>query len=98
YGLGDVRNYDSVELARSLAWFAPLYEPDEQAAAAATTSRRTITWDGVLRARERLREAAVRAVVGPTPPPPGRFARVDRVGDVWPWRVRLPPRWGRFSP
>src|SRR5262249_4499181 len=27
YGLSDIRNYDSVELARSLEWFAPLYEP-----------------------------------------------------------------------
>ena len=27
YGLADARNYDSVELTRSLDWFAPLYEP-----------------------------------------------------------------------
>ncbi len=27
FGLSDVRNYDSVELASSLAWFEPLYEP-----------------------------------------------------------------------
>src|SRR5262249_2409098 len=26
YGLADVRNYDSVELARGLDWLAPLYE------------------------------------------------------------------------
>ena len=79
YGLADVRNYDSIELARSLDWFAPLYAADS----AASTSRRTITWDGVLRGRERLREAAVRAVVAATPPPAGAFARVDRVGPLW---------------
>ena len=28
FGLADVRNYDSVELARSLEWFAPLYAHD----------------------------------------------------------------------
>ena len=32
YGLADVRNYDSVELARSLDWFAPLYEPGRRGA------------------------------------------------------------------
>src|SRR5262249_19208680 len=35
YGLADARNYDSVELARSSSWFAPLYEPS----AGAVTSR-----------------------------------------------------------
>jgi len=79
YGLGDIRNYDSIELTRSLDWFAPLYETDS----VASTSRRTITWDGVLRGRERLREAGVRAVVAAAPPPPGAFARVDRVGPLW---------------
>ncbi len=79
YGLGDIRNYDSIELARSLDWFAPLYADDLRA----TTSRRTITWDGVLHGRERLCEAGVRAVVAATPPPPGAFARVDRVGPLW---------------
>jgi hypothetical protein len=79
YGLGDIRNYDSIELARSLDWFAPLYATDS----AARTSRRSITWDGVLRGRERLREAGVRAIVAAAPPPPGAFARVDRVGALW---------------
>ena len=60
YGLSDPRNYDSVELARSLRWFETLYEPGE----AAQTSRRQISWEGVLRARQRLREASVAAVVG----------------------------------
>ena len=56
-----------------------LYSPGPEA----STSRREITWDGVIRARDRLREAAVTAVVGPTPPPAGAFDRVDRVGSVW---------------
>jgi len=95
YGLADVRNYDSVELARSLDWFAPLYSPGPEA----STSRREITWEGVIRARDRLREAAVTAVVGPTPPPAGAFDRVDRVGSVWvarldgrPWATSMSNR------
>jgi hypothetical protein len=79
YGLRDVRNYDSVELSRNLKWLAPLYEPG----AAARTSRRDITWAGVIRARDRLREASVRAIVGASPPPEGAFERVERVGAVW---------------
>ena len=66
FGLADARNYDSVELGRSLKWLEPLYEP----AGEARTSRRRITWEGVLRARDRLREACVAAVVGPDRPPP----------------------------
>ncbi|HMB02345.1 MAG TPA: hypothetical protein VKP69_01230, partial [Isosphaeraceae bacterium] len=88
YGLSDVRNYDSIELSRSLAWFAPLYEPGD----AARTSRRTITWAGVLRARDRLRAASVRAVVGASPPPAGAFARVDRAGAAWIARLDGAPR------
>ena len=83
YGLSDVRNYDSVELTRSLAWFAPLYEPG----AGARTSRRAIGWAGVVRARDRLAAASVRAIVAATPPPAGAFARVDRVGAVWIARI-----------
>jgi hypothetical protein len=89
YGLADVRNYDSIELARSLDWFAPLYAADgdgdahAHAGAQARTSRRIITWDGVFRARDRLREAGVHAIVAATPPPPGSFARVDRIGVLW---------------
>ena len=79
YGLMDIRNYDSVELARSLAWFSPLYGPGP----GARSSRRTATWAGVIRARDRLEAAGVVAVVGPTPPPPGAFSRADRVGEVW---------------
>jgi hypothetical protein len=79
YGLSDPRNYDSVELARSLRWFETLYEPGE----AAQTSRRQISWEGVLRARQRLREASVAAVVGSARPPAGQFDRVEQVGSVW---------------
>jgi hypothetical protein len=102
YGLADIRNYDSIELARSLEWFAPLYEKGDAAVGSplsrsrppARTSRRAITWDGVLRGRDRLVEASVRAVVSPTPPPPGTggfFTRVDRVGAVWIARLDAAP-------
>jgi hypothetical protein len=91
YGLSDARNYDSIELGRSLAWFSPLYEPVSPGQAAARTSRRAITWDGVLRAHDRLCDAAVCAVVGPSPPPPGFFGRVDRVGAVWIARLEGAP-------
>ncbi len=79
YGLADVRNYDSVELAASVDSFAALYPPGEDE----RTSRRLVTWDGVIRARDRLREAGVAAIVGATPPPEGSFAVVERVGAVW---------------
>jgi hypothetical protein len=78
YGLADARNYDSVEVSRSLEWFAPLYEPGAQA----RTSRREITWPRVLDAQDRLFEASVRAVVGPTHPPSG-FDHVEKIGAVW---------------
>jgi hypothetical protein len=88
YGLNEVRNYDSVELARSLDWFAPLYEPG----VSARTSRRAVTWDGVARALDRLRGASVHAVVAASPPPPGLFRRVDHVGAVWVARLDAAPR------
>ncbi|MEO6809367.1 MAG: hypothetical protein ABI353_09685 [Isosphaeraceae bacterium] len=81
YGLADVRNYDSIELVRNLAWFAPLYEPEP--GRPIHTSRRTITWEGVNRARAQLRLANVTAVVGASPPPAGLFERVEQVGAVW---------------
>jgi hypothetical protein len=79
YGLADARNYDSVELARNLDWFGPLYDPTVES----KSSRREITWARVLAGRDRLREASVRAVVGPTPPPPSEFVRTEKVGSVW---------------
>ena len=79
YGLADARNYDSVELSRSLDWLSPLYDPTVEA----KTSRREITWARVLEGRERLREASVRAVVSPTAPPASKFARVEKIGSTW---------------
>ena len=74
FGLSDPRNYDSVELARSLSWLVPLYEPGESA----LTSRSEVDWSGVVRARDRLRESGVGAVVASTPPPTGEFPRTER--------------------
>jgi hypothetical protein len=79
YGLSDARNYDSIELERSLRWFAPLYEPGSEA----LTSRRTITWEGIARARDRLRAACVAAVVGPDPPSEELMPRSERSDEVW---------------
>jgi hypothetical protein len=79
FELSDPRNYDSVELARSRNWFAPLYED----ASRTKTSRSELTWTGVIRSRDRLAESSVGAVVAATPPPPGEFSRVERAGDVW---------------
>lgn len=87
YGLNDARNYDSVELSRSLTYFETLYEAGPNA----RTSRREIRWDGVLRARELLEDASVQAVVSATPPPAGSFRRVDRVGQVWVARLEGAP-------
>jgi hypothetical protein len=80
FGLADARNYDSVELTRSLDWFEPLYEPTDEA----RSSRRTVSWPTVAEALPRLREAAVGAVVAASPPPdPSLFSRVERVGEAW---------------
>ena len=79
YGLADARNYDSVEVARNLDWFEPLYDP----AVESKSSRREITWARVLESRDRLRESSVRAVVGPTAPPAIGFERVEKIGSVW---------------
>ena len=73
FGLNDPRNYDSVEQTRSLHWFTPLFEPGSES----LSSRSRITWEGVYRARDRLEDACVRAVVSASPPPawalcPGR--------------------------
>jgi hypothetical protein len=80
YGLSDPRNYDSVELARNLEWFEPLYEPIDEA----RSSRRTVTWRTVARALPLLKESAVAAVVASSPPPdPDLYARVERIGGAW---------------
>ena len=86
YGLADPRNYDSVELKRSLDWLAPLYDPEVRE----QTSRREVNWARVLTSRDRLREACVRAVVGPSQPPVG-FDSVERVGEVWIARMDAAP-------
>ncbi len=78
YGLLDARNYDSVETSRNLDWFRPIYDPK----VAAQTSRREVTWDRIDKSRDRLKLAGVKAVVGPSKPPP-HFDRVDRYGPVW---------------
>jgi hypothetical protein len=79
YGLSDPRNYDSIEIARSLSWLVALYKPGEST----FTSRSEVDWNGVARVRDRLRESGVRAIVASTPPPTGDFTRTERVGRVW---------------
>ncbi len=79
FGLSDPRNYDSVELTRSLDWFAPLYSEK----AGARTSRREITWSRAASARDRLEQSGVGAIVASVPPPPGLFNRVEPVANVW---------------
>ena len=80
YGLADVRNYDSIELARSLDWFAPLYAPD--ARGQHEPARRS---PGTECSAAASGSAKPRCAPSwrPTPPPAGAFARVDRVGAVW---------------
>jgi hypothetical protein len=78
YGLCDIRNYDSVELTRNLDWLAPLYEK-----ATARTSRRTITWNGVTRSLDQIRESGVAAIVAASPPPAELASRAERIGDAW---------------
>jgi hypothetical protein len=87
FGIGDPRNYDSIELTRNLDWFAPLFEDAE----GAMTSRRTINWMGVDRARDRLESAGVAAIVGVSPPPVGLFQKCERVGEVWVARLDAKP-------
>jgi hypothetical protein len=96
YGLDDVRNYDSVELARNLSYFDSLYERESNSQA--RTSRREVTWDSVIRSLDRLRGASVQAIVGATEPPPGAFSRVERVGSVWVARIEGSPWIDATSP
>jgi hypothetical protein len=79
FGLSDPRNYDSVELARNLAWLEPIYEPS----GSVRTSRSTITWESAIRGLDRLRDSGVGAIVGATAPPAGTFDRVEKSGRVW---------------
>jgi hypothetical protein len=79
YGLSDPRNYDSVELASSLAWFEPIFE----ISGGDRTSRRDVTWDSAMRGLDRLRASGVGAIVAAQPPPDGAFDRVEKVGGVW---------------
>lgn len=79
FGIGDPRNYDSIELETALSWLDPIYMP----AAVARTSRSDLTWSSALGRIDRLRESCVGAVVGATPPPAGAFARVEKIGRAW---------------
>ncbi|WP_169972607.1 glycosyltransferase family protein [Tautonia rosea] len=91
YGLADLRCYDAIELASISDWLAPMYESTE-GRVEARSSRRTITWEGVARARDRLLACHVVAVVGATPPPEGLFDRVVAIGQVWVghWNLKKP--------
>ena len=90
-GLADVRNYDSVELEKSVAWLDPIFEPTT----AARSSRRDLTWTSAIRALDRLRSSCVGAIVGATPPPAGSFARVEKAGRAWvAWLEPAP--WAEF--
>jgi len=79
FGLCDVRNYDSVELASSLAWLAPLY----QTGSAPPSSRSEISWERVAAAQGRLVSSGVGAIVAAVPPPAAAFDRIEQVGHVW---------------
>ena len=79
YGLSDIRNYDSVELSKSLDAFPSLFQPDRRG----VTSRSTITWKNVIASRSALENAGVLAVVSATAPPLEFKGRVDKVGSVW---------------
>ena len=74
YGLADVRSPFPWSCHGTGAGFAPLYPPGSSA----RTSRREVTWEGVVRGRDRLGEASVRAIVASTPPPRGVFEQVDQ--------------------
>ena len=91
FGLSDIRNYDSVELATSLRHFKCLYEP-----MAIVTSRSEITWARVAANKGLLRESGVYAVVAAAAPPEGAFGRVERIGKVFSvWLEAMP--WASFE-
>jgi hypothetical protein len=94
FGLRDIRNYDSIELARSLRWFAPLYDRGGP-----ITSRSEITWPRVVANLDLLRASGVDAIVAAAPPPERSFSRIEQVGRVWvawldglPWAAAESPR------
>jgi hypothetical protein len=91
FGLQDIRNYDSVELANSLRYFAPLYESKD-----GISSRSEIDWQRVVDNQELLHVSGVRAVIAAAAPPEGVFSRVEKIGRVWAvWLEGLP--WARAS-
>ena len=76
FGLSDPRNYDSVELDRSLAWFDPIYEPSGSVGRAAARHLGV----GV---SEVATACAIRASMRSwprLPRPAGTFDRVEKVG------------------
>ena len=93
FGLRDIRNYDSIELARSQRFFAPLYDRSGP-----ITSRSEITWERVVANLELLRESGVDAVVAASAPPEGSFAH--RAGWTSVGRVarRIGVGRGRLAP
>ena len=90
FGLSDIRNYDSVELATSLRWFAPLYEPRRQHF---EPKRNHLGARGGAMNASYVSQGRAR-VVAAAPPPDGAFARVEKIGSVWiVWLDALP--WAR---
>jgi hypothetical protein len=82
YGLADARNYDSIELSRSVDWFDSLYE--NEPGRRDRSSRRELDWRGVYRTLDRLRDSGVTAIVAATPPPnASEFTHVEKIGSVW---------------
>jgi hypothetical protein len=79
FGLSDLRNYDSIELAASLEWLAPLLRPGNEP----PSSRSAITWESAAAARDRLVSSAVDAIVASLPPPTAAFDRLEQAGNVW---------------
>ena len=79
FGLADVRNYDSVELARSLRGLRRSTNP-----AAAISSRSEITWERVIAAASALTSSRECARSWPRRRlPTGLSTRVEQVGRVW---------------
>jgi hypothetical protein len=56
--------------------------PPDRPSSSARTSRRDVSWAAVIRARDRLRDSGVGAIVAAVPPPNAAFDRVARLGTV----------------